>query len=74
MTEKRLAITLRRSCIGCPLPQKRVAKGLGLTRLHRTVIRLDTPEIQGMIRKIVHLVEVHEVTGEFPVHSRSSRK
>ena len=64
MTEKRLAITLRRSCIGCPEPQKRVAKGLGLTRLHKKVIRLDTPEIRGMIRKIIHLVEVQEVTNE----------
>ncbi len=64
MKAKRLAITLRSSCIGCPGAQKRVAKGLGLTRLHKTVVRLDTPEIRGMIRKIIHLVEVQEVTNE----------
>jgi len=31
-----------------------------LGKLHRTVVRLDTPEIRGMIAKIAHLVEVEE--------------
>jgi large subunit ribosomal protein L30 len=35
--------------------------GLGLTKLHKTVIREDRPEIQGMIRKVRHLVYVEEI-------------
>jgi large subunit ribosomal protein L30 len=58
---KRLEITLRRSCIGHPEKHKRVAVGLGLRKLNRTVVRLDTPEIRGMVRRISHLLEVREV-------------
>jgi len=58
---KQLAITLRRSCIGTPEKHRRVAVGLGLRKLNRTVFRLDTPEIRGMVRRIRHLLEVREV-------------
>ena len=58
---KQLAITLRRSCIGRPEKHRRVAAGLGLRKMNRTVIRLDTPEIRGMIRRISHLLEVREI-------------
>jgi ribosomal protein L30 len=33
---------------------------LRLTKMNRTVIRQDTPELRGMIRQIAHLVEVKE--------------
>jgi large subunit ribosomal protein L30 len=58
---KQVAITLRRSCIGRPEKHKRVAVGLGLRKLNQTVIRPDTPEIRGMVRRISHLLEVREV-------------
>jgi large subunit ribosomal protein L30 len=58
---KQLEITLRRSCIGHPEKHKRVAVGLGLRKLNRTVVRPDTPEIRGMVRRISHLLEVREV-------------
>ncbi|MGB3648296.1 MAG: 50S ribosomal protein L30, partial [Desulfobulbales bacterium] len=35
--------------------------GLGLTRREKTVVRKDTPEIRGMLRKVEHLVTVEEV-------------
>ena len=57
---KRIAITLRRSCIGHPEKHKRVAIGLGLRKLNQTVVRLDTPEIRGMVHRISHLLEVRE--------------
>lgn len=57
----RLKITLIRSGIGSPYKHKVVLKGLGLTKLHKTVIREDRPEIQGMIRKVRHLVQVEEI-------------
>jgi len=61
MTERRvLRITLKRSGIGCPRRQRETLNGLGLTRVGRTVVRYDSPSVQGMIRKVLHLVEVHE--------------
>ena len=61
MTERRvLRITLKRSGIGCPRRQRETLNGLGLTRVGRTVVRYDSPSMQGMIRKVLHLIEVHE--------------
>lgn len=55
-----LRITLVRSLSGRTEHARRVVKGLGLTRLHRSVERMDTPEIRGMIRKVHFLVRVEE--------------
>ena len=55
-----LRITLKRSGIGCPHRQRETLNGLGLTRVGKTVLRHDSPSVQGMIRKVLHLVEVHE--------------
>jgi large subunit ribosomal protein L30 len=51
-------IRLIRSLIGYPREQREVARGLGLRKLRSEVVRPDTPQIRGMIRKIVHLVDV----------------
>ena len=55
-----LKITLMRSGIGRPEYQKNVLQGLGLTKLYKTKVLKDTPEIRGMINKVSHLVEVKE--------------
>ena len=34
--------------------------GLGLTKMNKTVIRKNTPEIRGMLNKVLHLVRVEE--------------
>lgn len=57
---KILRITLKRSGIGCPRRQRETLRGLGLTYTGKTVLRRDSPAVQGMIRKVAHLVEVHE--------------
>lgn len=59
-TERRVAITLVRSLAGRPERQREVLRGLGLRKLHRTVVRCDTPETRGMIAKVAHLVKVEE--------------
>ncbi len=61
--EKKLKVTLVRSMIGRPEKQRNVLRGLGLARMHRSVILQDTPEIRGMIRKVNHLVSLEEVEG-----------
>jgi large subunit ribosomal protein L30 len=55
-----LKITLVRSHIGKPANQKAVLQGMGLTRMNKTVILNDTPEVRGMIRKVSHLLKVEE--------------
>lgn len=58
MSGEQIRVTLRKSGIGRPYRQKQVLRGLGLTRLHKSVTLPDTPSIRGMVRKVVHLVEV----------------
>jgi large subunit ribosomal protein L30 len=53
-----IKITLKKSGIGRSKYFSQVLKGLGLTRLHQTVERQDTPEIRGMIAKVSHMVAV----------------
>jgi len=58
---KKLKITQMRSIIDQIEPQKRTIKALGLGRPNYSVVRTDTPQIRGMIRKIIHLVRVEEI-------------
>ena len=58
---KKLMITLVKSFIGRPEAQRRVLRGMGLGKVNKTVVLNDTPEIRGMIRKVVHLVAAVEV-------------
>jgi large subunit ribosomal protein L30 len=58
---KKLKVTLVRSGINRLQPQKDTIRGLGLTRMHKSVIVEDTPAIRGMIRAVSHLVTVEPV-------------
>jgi len=60
----KLAITLKRSLIGCPQDQRRTVWGMGLRKLHHTVILPDNPSVRGAAFKVRHLVEVREATEE----------
>jgi large subunit ribosomal protein L30 len=54
----KLKVTLIRSGTNRPQRHKDTIKGLGLTRLHKTVLLNDTPAIRGMIRAVAHMVRV----------------
>jgi large subunit ribosomal protein L30 len=54
-------ITQVRSIIDRIEPQKRTMKALGLGRPGYSVVKKDTPQIRGMIRKVIHLVTVEDV-------------
>jgi large subunit ribosomal protein L30 len=60
----KLKITLVKSSIGRPAPQRKVLAGMGLGRLNRSVFLDDTPEIRGMVKKVCHLVAMEEVKGK----------
>lgn len=53
----RLKITLIKSGIGRPQKHKEILKGLGLTKLNKTVYRPHHPTIMGMVKKVEHLVD-----------------
>jgi large subunit ribosomal protein L30 len=58
---KKLEITQIKSAIGRQVRQERVLVGLGLNKLHKTVVLEDTPSIRGMIEKVKHLVTFKDV-------------
>jgi large subunit ribosomal protein L30 len=57
-------VKLIRSMIGRPEKHRKVLRGMGLTRLNKTVEFKDTPEIRGMINKVSHLVSTEEKVDE----------
>ena len=57
----KLRVTQVRSVIGRPRKQRLVLRGLGLRRRHQSVVVDNTPAMRGMIKKVLHLVEVEEV-------------
>ena len=52
----KIKITQIKSRIGSPKDQKRTLNALGLTKMHKTVEHECTPSIEGMVRKVKHLV------------------
>ncbi len=58
---KKLKITQTQSIIDRIEPQKRTIRALGLGRPNYSVVKNDTPQIRGMIRKVIHLVKVEEI-------------
>jgi large subunit ribosomal protein L30 len=57
---KTIKITLVRSPIGYPKPQKATLRALGFHRLHETVEHKDTPVIRGMLDKVIHMIKIEE--------------
>ena len=60
MSDTMLRITLRRSLIGEKPKARATVRSLGLRKLNSTVERRDSPELQGMLHRVRHLVEVRE--------------
>jgi len=59
-SNKTIRVTLVKSPIGYTKDQKATVKALGLRRMHQTVEHKDSPSVRGMIRKVVHLVQIEE--------------
>jgi large subunit ribosomal protein L30 len=57
---KILKVTLVRSPIGYPEPQKATVRALGLHRMHQTVEHEDTPAMRGMLDKVIHMIRIEE--------------
>lgn len=57
----KLKVTQVKSGIGRPENQKQTLIALGLRKLNATIEVEGTPQIQGMVRTVSHLVKVEEV-------------
>ena len=55
-----LKITLVKSMIGRPEKHRRVLRGMGLTKVNKTVELQNTPAVRGMIHIVSHLVKAEE--------------
>lgn len=57
----KLKVTLKRSTIGADQAQMATVRGLGLRKIRSTRELENTPAVRGMIKKVIHLVDVEEV-------------
>ncbi len=57
---KSIKVTLVRSAIGFPVPQKATVRALGFRHLNQTVEHKDTPALRGMLTKVIHLIRIEE--------------
>jgi len=58
---KKLKVTLKRSIIGSTRVQRETVKGLGLRKVRSTRVLENTPAVRGMVKRVIHLVDVQEV-------------
>jgi large subunit ribosomal protein L30 len=63
MANNQYKVTLVKSLHGQLANIAASARGLGLRKIHQTVVVADTPENRGMIRKAEHLLKVESADG-----------
>ncbi len=59
--DTKIKITQTKSAIGYNVKQKKTLEALGLRKLNHSVVQVSTPQIDGMINKVKHLVSVEDV-------------
>ena len=57
----KIKVIQTKSVIDRPKNQKATIEALGLGRPNWEKIHTDTPQIRGMIKKVIHLVKVEEL-------------
>jgi len=57
---KKLKLTLVRSVIDRSQRQKDTVRALGLRRTNHTIVKEVSPQVQGMINKVSHLLQIEE--------------
>ena len=61
MAISKLKITQKKSLIGQCKRNRAVVAGLGLRRIGNSVVVENTPAFRGMIKKVIHLIDIEEV-------------
>ena len=57
---KQISVTLVRSPAGALPRHRECVRGLGLKKMHQTVVLEDTPSVRGMVNKVGYMVQVVE--------------
>ena len=57
----KIRVTQIKSKIGMPERQKKTLAALGLKKMHQSIEHEATPQIQGMVNAVKHLVKVEEI-------------
>ena len=57
-SKKTITIRLKRGTIACNPSQRATVNGLGLKKREQVRTLENTPSVRGMIKKVIHLVEV----------------
>ena len=57
-TKKTITIRLKKGLVACNPDQRAHVTGLGLKRREQVRTLENTPSVRGMIKKVLHLVEV----------------
>ena len=61
VNEAKVKVTQIGSCIGRKYDQEETLVGLGLNKMHKSVILKDTNSVRGMIKKVRHLLKVENI-------------
>ncbi len=61
VNETKVKVTQIGSSIGRKYDQKKTLVGLGLNKMHKSVILKDTNSVRGMIKKVQHLLKVENI-------------
>lgn len=62
MSKDKVSVTLIKSGAGRLPSHQATLKGLGLKRLHQTVVLEDTPCVRGMINKVFYMLKVEKLS------------
>lgn len=60
MAGKTITVTLKKSTIASTEKMKACVKGLGLRKTGTSKTLENTPAVRGMIKKVIHLLDVKE--------------
>lgn len=60
MANKTITVKLAKSTIACTDKVKATVKGLGLRKTGSSRTLENTPAVRGMIKKVIHLLEIKE--------------
>lgn len=58
--EKTITIKYKKSVIKQPKSQKKIVEALGFRKLNQVLVKKLNPSLQGMLRKVAHLVAIEE--------------
>ncbi len=58
---KKIKITLVKSMIKHNQRQRRTVEALGLSKLHKSIEKEATPQVEGMIHAVQHLLKIEKI-------------